>query len=149
MYTVQLHCATVLYLQFMQILEEFLSNDTALTTLDLSMNTVGKHGARFIAAGLTKNTRLRTLRLDHNSIRSAGAHFLASVLKRADCKLEELSLFCNVSLICIASTAWQVMSLCVCVYFLIQLFFTFSPRILLLCIVYSLVNVYLTLFLVH
>ena len=79
------------------MLEEFLSRNTSLVTLNLSMNSVGKHGTRFIANGLAKNTNLRVLHLDHNEVRSAGAHFLAAVLKRPECLLEELSLFCNVS----------------------------------------------------
>ena len=80
-----------------QIIGNVLALNTALINLDMGMNNIGKHGARFIATGLTKNTNLRVLRLDKNELRTSGAHFLAPVLERPGCLLEELHLFCNVS----------------------------------------------------
>ena len=82
---------------FQQIIGNVLALNTALINLDMGMNNIGKHGARFIATGLTKNTNLRVLRLDKNELRTSGAHFLAPVLERPGCLLEELHLFCNVS----------------------------------------------------
>lgn len=88
--------------------------------LDMAFNTIGKHGARFLAAGLASNTQLevrsihinlptlfvasfstsvvQVLRLDKNSLGAAGAHYLSSVLEKPSCLLKELHLFCNVQL---------------------------------------------------
>ena len=74
-----------------------LSKNTALKELDLGFNSLGKHGARFLANGMATNTNLDVLKLDKNELGAAGAHYLATMLAGSSCTLKELHLFCNVS----------------------------------------------------
>ena len=73
-----------------------LSKNTALKELDLRFNSLGKHGARFLANGMATNTNLDVLKLDKNRLGAAGAHYLATVIAEPSCTLRELHLFCNV-----------------------------------------------------
>ena len=41
-----------------QVFGKVLAKNTALKNLDMSFNIIGKHGARFLASGLSTNTRL-------------------------------------------------------------------------------------------
>ena len=73
-----------------------MSKNTALKELDLRFNSLGKHGARFLANGMATNTNLDVLKLDKNKLGAAGAHYLATMLAGSSCTLKELHLFCNV-----------------------------------------------------
>ena len=74
---------------------EYLASDPTLESLDLSFNSLGRHGARILCEGLKANTHLKILRLDHNDFKAAGAKFIAELIKSPNCCLIDLSLFCN------------------------------------------------------
>ena len=76
-------------------LSEYLSSNPKLDTLDISFNNIDRHGARILCEGLKNNTNLRVLKVDHNDLHAAGAKFFADLIKSPNCKITNLSLFCN------------------------------------------------------
>ena len=62
-----------------QILADFLKENTSLTKLDLSFNPIDLDGARILARALTENKTLTTLILNYTNITNKGAIELASI----------------------------------------------------------------------
>ena len=69
-----------------------LSNNRALTDLDLATDNITAAGAEALGEMLLANTTLRSLSLNGNSIRSEGAAVIAAALARRNTALRTLSL---------------------------------------------------------
>ena len=69
-------------LQPPESIAETLRVNATLTSLNLSKNSIGDHGAKSLSEALKVNVSLNNLNLSVNSIGAAGAESVADALKR-------------------------------------------------------------------